>query len=221
MMTMSMIYSWWSGLNLAPCPALLFVGLVQLLNFVWLRWEFSLWAGVQLPAGPWTTRSCFTARMSDWSSAWIPLCCACCVFWVIFKQMHLLSSVFFLVLIVTQIELKPLFFNTNHEKVQLLCITSELLRCATQRPYFSSSSAPDNFKQLCPWGSSTCCVTQWFGAQCRQGRVVLCLLFWQYAAHVLCQIQSSFIYKQQTNKPIGKKLYMCRTIYRKMNLNAM
>lgn len=122
-------------------------------------------------------------------------------FLVIFKQMHLLSSVFFLVLIVAQIELKPLFFNMTNEKVQLLCITSELLRCAT----ISSSSASDNFKQLCPWGSSTCCVTQWFGAQCRQGRVVLCLLFWQYAAHVLCQIQSSFIYKAQTNKPIGEK----------------
>lgn len=29
-----------------PLFALLSVGLVQLLNFVWLCWEFSLWAGV-------------------------------------------------------------------------------------------------------------------------------------------------------------------------------
>lgn len=114
-MMMMLICPWWSGLNLIPSPLYSLLALCSCWTLCDCA-ESSVCGWVcNCQLAPRTTRSRFTAWTSDWSSAWIPLC-TCCVFLVIFKQMHLLSSVFVLVLIVTRIELKPLFFNMNNKK---------------------------------------------------------------------------------------------------------
>lgn len=124
-----LILSWFKP---HPCSASLFVGLVQLLNFVWLRWEFvgrsatARWRrGRQGPVSPHGRQ---TEARPEFPSARAVFLghVQTCIF-----------SVFFLVLIVRQVKLKPLFFHMNKKRCSYYA-PRELVRCTTQRQYLSS-----------------------------------------------------------------------------------